>query len=66
MKRERTKRASTAAAAAREYGLENGLETMVKETGASRETLRNWYYCKPKLFNTLLVGCLTLQKINYK
>jgi len=50
-------------ATAAKYALSKGLTglTQVSElTGASLQTLDNWYKHKPELFNVVLAGCVAL------
>lgn len=48
---------------AKSKGLQGGLKTMEIESGVSVDTLRNWFYNKPKLFELVLEACLNRQGV---
>lgn len=51
----------TAAVRVKAAGLKN-LAQVSEMTGVSRETLRNWFNDKPKLFEIVLKGCVAQVK----
>jgi hypothetical protein len=44
---------------AKELGLKS-LTQVSELTGQSLQTLTNWFYDKPELFNIVLIGCVQL------